>query len=205
VCFTGGKGAAVHDDLRNDVAALVAGARQGDQEAWDALVHRFTGLLWSIARSFRLNDAMAGDVVQTTWLRLLEHLGDLHDPSVLGAWLATTARRESMRLLRHGHREAMSPDEQLERVEDPGPVVDAALMERERDAQLWAAVDRLPSRCQRLIRVLMASPPPSYQEVAAALEMPVGSIGPTRARCLEHLRRDIAAAGISATLRDSAH
>jgi RNA polymerase sigma factor (sigma-70 family) len=195
----------MRDDLRSDVSALVDGARQGDQVAWDALVQRFTGLLWSVARSYRLNDAVAGDVVQTTWLRLLEHLGDLHDPAQLGAWLATTARRESLRLLRHTNREVVSADEKLENVEDPGPLVDAALLERERDAQLWVAVAGLPPRCQRLLRVLMASPPPSYQEVAAALDMPVGSIGPTRARCLDHLRREIATSGISGALRDSAN
>jgi RNA polymerase sigma factor (sigma-70 family) len=185
------------DDRDADVAGLVLRARAGDQRAWDALVARFTGLLWSIARSFHLEQSVAADVVQASWLRLLEHLDDLVEPSRVGAWLATTARRESMRVQKLSRREVASSFDHVQLPDDGQPAVDAALLDRERAAELWAAFARIPPRCRRLLRVLMASPAPSYQEVAGALDMPVGSIGPTRARCLEQLARRVANRGIS--------
>ena len=113
----------MEDHRDGDVSMLVHRARQGDQDAWDALVHRFTRLLWSIARSWRLDQAQAGDVVQATWLAFLEHLDDIRDPAQVGAWLATTARRESQRSSRHSTREVVYPYEQPERIEDAGPLV----------------------------------------------------------------------------------
>jgi RNA polymerase sigma factor (sigma-70 family) len=177
----------VDDD---DLERLVAAAAGGDQMAWDALVARFKGLLWAIARSYRLSTTDASDVVQMTWLRLVENLDRIQEPRRLAYWLATTARRESLQLLRRSGREQLTAvPEHLEREPSSAAALDAALLLDERDAALWRAVDQLPSGCQQLLRVLMAVPPPAYAEVAAALDMPIGSIGPSRQRCLAHLRR----------------
>jgi RNA polymerase sigma factor (sigma-70 family) len=168
---------------------LLAAAARGDDASWTVLVDRFTGLLWSIARSYRLSTAEAGDVVQTTWLRLVENLERIEEPERLGSWLATTARRECQHALRRGRRESpVVADEAFATVADGGDPLDASLLADERDAELWQIFDRLPDRCRRLLRVLSATPPPGYADVAAALGIPVGSIGPTRARCLTRLR-----------------
>jgi|tagenome__1003787_1003787.scaffolds.fasta_scaffold20397659_2 RNA polymerase sigma factor (sigma-70 family) len=173
-----------------DVALLVKRAASGDQAAWDALVARYTNLLWSVARGYRLERTDAADVVQVAWLRLVEHLPTLREPERVGSWLATTVRRECLQLLATRKRRGTPLDDHvLDAVPDRGVPVDHGLLTRERDAQLWAAFERLPDRCQKLLRVLMADPPPAYQDVSVSLDMPVGSIGPTRARCLDRLRR----------------
>jgi RNA polymerase sigma factor (sigma-70 family) len=174
--------------MTESAAELVRLAAEGDQKAWNALVARYTNLLWSVARAHRLDTAAAADVVQTTWLRLVEHLDKIQDPERLAGWLATTARRECLRGLRHTDRERAVDDTALDRVDELAEPVDARLLAEERDALLWTAFSRLAERCQQLLRVLMASPPPSYEDVSAALDMPVGSIGPTRGRCLDRLR-----------------
>ena len=175
--------------MGEDPSALLAAAAAGDSSAWNVLVDQYTGLLWSIARGYRMSTADAADAVQTTWLRLVEHLDRIEDPSRLPGWLATTVRRECLRILRRGKREQPAfDDEGLPDVVDDAPGLDAALLDSERDAALWRAMEQMPERCRLLLRVLMASPPPSYAEVAAALDMPIGSIGPTRQRCLDRLR-----------------
>jgi RNA polymerase sigma factor (sigma-70 family) len=182
--------------------ALVWAAAGGDQKAWDELVRRFNNLVWSIARSFRLSTDDASDVVQTTWLRLVENLGRLQQPERVGAWLATTAKNECLSHLRRRDRQGLAVDNFDDYV-DVTASTDAAVLIESRDALLWAAVNALPERCRRLLRVLAADPPPSYLEVGAILDMPVGSIGPIRGRCLEHLRREMAAAGNTDDLQDS--
>ena len=174
----------------DDTAALLARARDGDQSAWDTLVAQHTGLLWSVARAYRLDTATAGDAIQTTWLRLVEHLDKIQDPQRLGGWLATTVRRECLQVLRRNSRERIAPsgDAGLDAVDTVAEPLDAQLLADERDAALWQAFRGIPDRCQRLLRVLMATPPPSYEQVSAALDIPIGSIGPTRARCLARLR-----------------
>ena len=171
-----------------DDRTVLASAAAGDQAAWNILVDRYTSLLWSIARGFRLGSADAGDAVQLTWLKLVEHLDSIHDPDRLAGWLATTARRECLQLLRRNARVRPAPDDDLPEPVDPGPAVEEQVLRRERDAELWQTFARLNERCQRLLRVLTAVPPPAYTEVAAALDMPIGSIGPTRQRCLANLR-----------------
>lgn len=194
---TGKKAAAVDDA---EISDLVSAAAKGDGASWDALVQRFGGLVWSVTRAYRLSPADAADVFQTTWLRLTEHLDRIEKPGQVGAWLATTARRESLRISR-SHSRMVPTDEAtlvaLGQSDDYSPeqaVLDAeaALLASERAASLWRAFGRLAKRCRDLLRVLMASPPPSYAEVAAALDIPVGSIGPTRARCLQRLREELA-------------
>jgi RNA polymerase sigma factor (sigma-70 family) len=165
---------------------LLAAAATGDQHAWDAIVKRYTNFLWSIARSHGLSTPDAADVVQTTWLRLVEHLAQISDPERLAGWLATTARRECIHLARRPDRRAGSAD--LLEIPDDGPALDAGLLRDEQDAALWAALAKLDEFCRRLLRVLIADPPPKYAEVSAALGIKIGSIGPTRARCLAKLR-----------------
>lgn len=185
--FVAGKGPVVDED---DLERLVSAAADGDQTAWNALVTRFNGLLWAVARSYRLSTPDASDVVQTTWLRLVENLDRIREPPRLGYWLATTARRECLQSLRRSGREQLiAGPEHLEQEPSSAAALDAALLLSERDTALWWAVDQLPAGCQQLLRVLMAVPPPAYAEVAAALDMPIGSIGPSRQRCLAHLRR----------------
>jgi RNA polymerase sigma factor (sigma-70 family) len=176
--------------MGEDPSTLLAAAAAGDSAAWNAIVEQYTGLLWSIARGYRMSTADSADAVQTTWLRLVEHMDRIDDPSRLPGWLATTVRRECLRLLRRSKREQPAfDDDGLPDFADKAEPLDAALLVEERDAALWRALQQMPERCRLLLRVLMASPPPSYAEVAAALDMPIGSIGPTRQRCLDRLRR----------------
>ena len=184
-----------------DFGVLVRAAAGGDGDAWEALVARFAGLVWSVTRAYHLGEPDAADVFQTTWLRLAEHLGRIQAPERVGAWLATTARHESLRialarsrvvpaehatLVALGSVDGRSPEQAVLESEQ-------AQLDSERALELRCAFGGIPARCQRLLRILMASPPPSYIEVAAAMGMPVGSIGPTRARCLQRLRDRLAA------------
>jgi RNA polymerase sigma factor (sigma-70 family) len=182
-----------------DTTTLLESAAHGDQAAWDAIVDRYASLLWSIARAHRLSDADAADVVQTTWLRLVENLGRIHDPDRLPGWLATTIRHECLRQIKRADRERPTDDEAWQARPAPDPAVDAALLLEERAATLWRALATLSEQCQRLLRVLMAAPPPSYAEVSEALDIPVGSIGPTRQRCLGRLRERVTAVGLDGT------
>ncbi|MFB9840167.1 RNA polymerase sigma factor, partial [Actinoallomurus acaciae] len=163
---------------------LVRRAAQGDAEAWRALVGRYSRLLCAIARSYGLSGADADDVVQTTWLRLVERLTLLRDPARAGAWLAVTARHESMATLRRAGRERP--------LKGSGPAVTGphhVVFGRDLAASVGAALETIPPRCRQLLELFAGSPRLSYAEISAALEMPVGSVGPTRARCLTHLRR----------------
>jgi len=178
------------DSLRDaDTRELVARARGGDQDSWVALTDRYTNLLWSVARGMRLSPTDAADVVQTTWLRLVEGLDALREPEHLASWLVTTVRRECLAALRRGARVKPGLVERSEDIPAAGEGLDDALLREERDAALWRAFGGLTPRCQSLLRVLMADPSPSYSDVSAALDMPVGSIGPTRQRCLNALRK----------------
>ncbi|WP_312886814.1 RNA polymerase sigma factor [Actinocrinis puniceicyclus] len=171
---------------------LLAAASRGDQKAWDLLVNRFTRLVWSVARSFRLSDADAADVCQTTWLRLVEHLDAINDPDRLAGWLATTARRESIGVLRRRDREVPIFEAPDDEDEDDDQDPERRTIEQDEHRELWDAFAALSERCRSLLRVLAVSPLESYAQVAAALRIPVGSIGPTRARCLERLRARLA-------------
>ncbi len=176
-----------------EFSSLVEAAAGGNGHAWETLVKHFSGLVWSIAGSYGLGRADSADVTQVTWLRLVEHLGRLKDPSRVGAWLVTTARRECLHLLRASNREIATDDEsRLERGGPDGPLPESLVTKSERAALLWRAFRELGSRCQELLRALfLAYPTLSYEQVAEAFGMPIGSIGPTRARCLEQLRRKL--------------
>ncbi len=174
------------------LAELVRAATDGDQRAWEGLIARFGGLVWSIARAHGLSRADAADVSQTTWLRLAEHLSDIREPERIGGWLATTARNESLRTLKRLQRQvpvSLNGNVGLPAAApEPGP--EQGLLDDERDAALWRAFEALPVQCRLLLRTMIAEPAPSYAEISELLEIPVGTIGPRRNRCLEHLRRN---------------
>jgi RNA polymerase sigma factor (sigma-70 family) len=182
---------------------LVGAAAAGDEAAWNALVDRFSPLVYAIVRGFRIDAAAAADVYQTVWLRLVEHLGRLREPERLGAWLSATTRNECLRTLRLAGRQLPSGDGATFERADPAGHVDARLLRSERDAALWHEFESLPDRCRQLLRVVIADPPPSYEEVAAALGLSVGSVGPYRKRCLQQLRALVEARGIDPGSRDS--
>jgi RNA polymerase sigma factor (sigma-70 family) len=185
-------------DTFKATALLLAQAAAGDQRAWDALVEQHSRLLWSVARSYRLDQADAADIVQTAWLRLVEHLDRIEDPTRLIGWLVTTTRRECLRVLRRSGRERLVAADEgaLDIVDEAAEPLDAGLIVDERNAELWRAFRRLPERCQRLLRIAVAMPQ-AYDEVSAALQMPVGSIGPTRKRCLTQLRTLLDGTGLA--------
>ncbi|MFI5075523.1 MAG: RNA polymerase sigma factor [Actinomycetales bacterium] len=184
-------------ERHSDLSELLTAASEGDQEAWNVITDRFTNLLWSVARSYRLNHDDAADAVQNTWLRLLENLTKIDNPEALPGWLSTTARREALGVLRKRGRDVLTRNDDIgsEVVDVDAAQLDSALLEDERDVQLWASFAQLSERCQQLLRVLMACDRPVYAEVAATFDMPIGSIGPTRMRCLERLRKLVVESG----------
>jgi RNA polymerase sigma factor (sigma-70 family) len=170
-------------------ADLVARARGGDRRAWDALVKWYAPMIWSICRQYRLGHADADDVGQSVWLRLVTQLDQIREPAKLPGWIATTTRRECGRLVRasHGPRAGLYlldaetiPDEQAD-------TAGQDLLAAERHAALRQAFAHLPPKGQRLIALLAADPPVPYVEISARLGIPVGSIGPTRSRCLDRM------------------
>lgn len=175
------------------VEVLVRRATDGDRGAFDQIVERFAGLVWAVARDLRLSPEDAADVSQTTWLRLVEHLGRIRQPERLAGWLVTTARNESFRVLRRQGRQVPTDDE-IGGSEEPDPL--RAVFRSEDHAALVAAFADLPQRCQLLLRLLMTDPPPAYEDVAAELGVTIGYIGPTRGRCLDKLRAHPALRGI---------
>jgi len=180
------------------ITDLVSRARNGDKQAWDALVGRYAPLIWSICRKYDLRGADAEDAGQNVWLYLVDHLDRVRDPAALPGWLATTARRECTRVLRAArgsHHAGQVPnaentsDEQVATAEEE-------LLAAERHAALREALMGLPPCCQQLIALLLEDPPVPYLEISARLGIPVGSIGPHRRRCLDKLRRDPAIAAL---------
>ena len=169
------------------VAQLLAAAAGGSQAAWDALVDRYGRLVWSVVRGFRFDPATAADVSQTVWLRLVEHCERIRDPERLPAWLATTARNESIRASRRLAR-SIPTEFSVEVADDAAPRVDERLLEDEQMQQVLGAFEEISPRCQELLRLLCTDPPLEYEAISGILDMPVGSIGPTRARCLDRLR-----------------
>jgi RNA polymerase sigma factor (sigma-70 family) len=173
--------------MGDDGDHLLARAAHGDQAAWDQLVDRYGRLVWSVARSFGLDEATAGDVSQTVWLRLVEHCAGIRDPDRLPGWLATTTRREALRVLRNSRRQ--QPSELTRTAADPtAPLPDELLLDDELSRTVAVAFRQLPERCRQLLRLLTAVPRLDYRTISGVIDRPVGSIGPTRARCLERLR-----------------
>ena len=180
----------VWDVKSADVADVVAAATLGDARAWDELVDRFGALLWSIARSYRLDTATCADVVQEAWVRLAQSLDRIREPSSVGAWLATTTRNEALRVAKKQQRERPDRFDDESQLGLVGPA-DGPTLARERDQLLVDCLTAVPERCQQLLRLLVAEPAVPYTEIAEILDMPVGSIGPTRSRCLRKLRESL--------------
>jgi RNA polymerase sigma factor (sigma-70 family) len=183
------------------VTDLVTRAKNGEQQAWDALVERYAPLIWSICRHYRLGAADAEDVGQSVWLNLVAHLDHLRDSAALPGWLATTTRRECGRVInaadarRAGERVLIA-----ETISDTeAAAVDEELLVAEQHAALRDALARMPPGCQQLLALLIADPPVPYAEISARLGISVGSIGPYRRRCLDRLSRDPAIAALIST------
>lgn len=172
-----------------DVTMLVQRAARGDMVAWQRLVNQYNRLIWAMTRDFRLVESDAADVVQATWLRLLEHIDRIDHPDRVGSWLAVTARRECLRTVAARKKIVLVHDDDDLSGGLPGePEIDERLLADERAQDVRDALARLPEQWQRLLNMLMADPPASYAEISDQLGLPVGSIGPTRGRCLAKLR-----------------
>lgn len=179
------------------VVDLVARARDGDQMAWDEIVERYAPLVWSMCQRYRLSRADADDVGAYVWLRLVERLDTIREPAALPGWLATTTRRECLRVLRAKDRELPVEDHQLV-ADDSNPAADDWLLAQERKIALRTAFAELSQRCRRLLELLFSEPSTPYEEISAILGIPVGTIGPTRQRCLGKLRANPALAALDA-------
>jgi len=181
--------------MRDDptVVALVAHAAEGDQRAWDEIVERYAPLVYGVCTRYRLASHDIEDVGQTVWLLLVEHLGQVREPAALPGWLATTTARECLRVVKAGGRSEWretGQDDSLRFVDDRA--IDEEILMAERNAALRALFAELPAHCQQLLAMLFSDPPHSYAMIHEALDIPVGSIGPQRARCLDRLRRSSA-------------
>jgi RNA polymerase sigma factor (sigma-70 family) len=171
------------------VAELMRRAADGDHRAWERLVDKFARLIWSITVEFKLVESDAADVAQTTWLRLLEHIDRIEHPERVGSWLAATARNECLRTLAMRKRVVLSHDDaEFTSIVAYEPEIDERLLADESAQVVREALAHLPRRWQRLLEMLMADPPVSYTKISDELGLPVGSIGPTRGRCLAQLR-----------------
>ncbi len=173
----------------SDIVRLFRRAAEGDLGAWERLVDQYARLIWSITVDYKLVESDAADVCQTTWLRLLEHMDRIEHPDRLGSWLAATARNECLRSLAARKRVVLSQDyTELNDAVAHEPEIDERLLSAERAQVVREALSNLPRRWQRLLEMLMADPPASYADISDELELPIGSIGPTRGRCLDRLR-----------------
>jgi RNA polymerase sigma factor (sigma-70 family) len=177
-----------------DNATLLARVAEGDQSAWRRLIDEYDGLVRSVAASFRLQTADVHDVAQTTWMRLLQNVRTIRDPGRLAGWLSVPASREALALLRRSTRQRPLPmvDETSDATADP----ERDVVDRDQARVLWAAVAELSPRQQRLLIALFREELDSYNDVAATCAMPIGSIGPTRARALSRLRSKLADRGL---------
>jgi RNA polymerase sigma factor (sigma-70 family) len=176
-------------DSTNPADDLVRGAANGDEIAWARLVRQYSPLVRRVARGYRLSPSDVDDVVQVTWLKLAQHIGEIRDPGRVAGWLACTARRECIQLFRR--RRSTRTLDGLELADDERTEPEAVVVAADERRQLNAALGKLPDRQERLLRVLMASPPPSYEDAARMLRMPRGSIGPLRRRALTQLHREV--------------
>jgi RNA polymerase sigma factor (sigma-70 family) len=183
------------ESLAEQVARAFTAYRDGDSEAMSGLVDATTALLWHTARAQGLNQVQAEDVVQNTWMLLVQHAAVINDPRAVLKWLITTTRREAWSSSKKSRREDMRED-MGDALDDLPPVANGPeqMVVRGHDQRvLWTHFAALSQRCQQLLRVVALAERPDYSQVAEALGMPVGSIGPTRGRCLAKLKTALAA------------
>jgi RNA polymerase sigma factor (sigma-70 family) len=179
---------ASQSDRSTRIAGWLGAAREGSEDALGQIVADLSPLLWQVARSAGLSSGDAEDVLQTVWMRLVAHLDDIHDSAALVGWLVTTAKREAWRVRATGRRLLPADRDLLAELPDEGPGSEEQVILDDQRRRLWTAIGQLSARCQELLRIVAFAPRPDYAAVAAALGMPVGSIGPTRGRCLAKLR-----------------
>jgi RNA polymerase sigma factor (sigma-70 family) len=179
-----------------ELVSLVRRAAGGDERAWERLYDHFTPTMRAIARGYRLSASDVDDVMQAVWLCLLKHIGRLREPLAIGGWLATTTRRECLRLLQRPLREYSTDDPGLGEVaQEVDPA--GALIAAERHAILHRALDTLPERHRLLMLALVSEPPMAYRQISASTSIPCGSIGPIRSRSLARLQRHPALRALS--------
>ncbi len=184
-------------NVDGEVEHLVRAAADGDPAAQGELVQRYANVVWATVRRFRLRDADAQDAVQNTWLRMMEHVGEVRDAERLAGWLATTARRECLKLLQQSRREPAGLNaEIMERAADISSAPEHVSIDRTMSGLLWKHVAELPAPGRDLLMTLVAADRPHYAEYARATGMPIGSIGPRRMRYLRTLRRRLEKAGL---------
>ncbi|WP_424183343.1 RNA polymerase sigma factor [Actinokineospora sp. G85] len=175
-----------------DTATLLTRAAQGDQPAWRALVDRYSPLVWRVARAHRLSTTDAADVSQSTWIALADNISTVHSPDRLAGWLATTARRESLKLLRGREIATDTWGDWADPADDP----EQTTLRTERDDLLWRAFSALRVRCRQLLGLQAYAPELSYAELAAAVGLANSAVAKTRGRCLAALRRELAGLGL---------
>ena len=179
--------------LVDEAAELFREFQGGKRSQIEPLVRLLNPTLWHLARGCGLERADAEDVIQTTWLTLVKKAEGIRDPQAVLAWLGTSVRREAWRVAGERRREAPRQDaEVLVQVRDPAPGPDETLLMDESQHQLWMHISRLTPRCQAILRVVSRGGPPDYAALSETLGIPVGSIGPTRGRCLAALRQALA-------------
>ncbi|MEW1691674.1 RNA polymerase sigma factor [Streptomyces sp. NPDC091265] len=175
---------------RKGNAEILAGCERGEQAAWDEMVDRFGRLIWSVIRGYRMNDVDAEDVRQLTWFRLVQNVSRIRDPERVGDWLATVARRESIKVVTRGKRLVMVGDsETLEGLSGHHESPEQITLRAYRKEEVLQAIGTLSEQCRGVLRLALEDPPASYEEISSTLSMTVGSVGPIRTRCLRRLRR----------------
>jgi RNA polymerase sigma factor (sigma-70 family) len=175
-------------------ADLLAACAEGDQGAWQQVVDRFSGLIWSVAHRHRLSPTECEDVCQATWSKLVQKLDTIRDPERLGDWLATVARNEALKQLNRGSRLVVSDRPELfDRADERATQPEDEVLRAELHARIRQALHCLSPQCQALLELMLADPPASYEEAAERLDLSAGSIGPIRTRCLRRLREALAA------------
>lgn len=182
--------------MHDSPVPLLENAARGAEWAWRDIVDRYSSLVLSVCAQYRIANADAQDISGAVWLRLVVNLPRLREPEALPGWLRTTTRHECLRLLRHRNRQVPTDDPLLGELSEPQ--FDAGLLGAERRAAARSAFARLPVRDRELLALLFCDPPKSYREISETLGMPVGSIGPSRARCLARVRRMPAIAALLA-------
>jgi RNA polymerase sigma factor (sigma-70 family) len=175
-------------DRGERMAELLDAARGGSDDALSRIVTEHSPLLWHVARAAGLSSGDAEDVMQTVWLRLLAHLDDIRTSTALTGWLVVTARREAWRVRAAGRKQVPAGSEALDTLPDQGTGPQEQVLIDDQRRTMWVAIAQLSERCQELLRVVAFVPRPDYSAVAAELGMPIGSVGPTRGRCLAKLR-----------------
>lgn len=176
------------DGVWAEAAAHFRAWRAGEADGLDSLVRALTPVLWQVVRAYGLDRDRAEDVVQSTWLSLVHRHQTIADPQAVGSWLTTTARREAWRARQRDTRLMPAQADVVEHYTSQQPSAEASAVSAIEEDRLWRSVSSLSSRCQRLLRVIAFQPRPDYRSLSQDLGMPIGSIGPTRRRCLDKLR-----------------